>query len=120
MSALHVVALPGIEPGLFRGYAMILELEGEEAPLTEEETAGWDAFAADAKAHAFMSTSRSVVVLGPYNSTETVPAGPCPSYMDSLGLRLSAEPILGVCQVNGCERPTLDSDYCEVHKDPAL
>lgn len=35
-------------------------------------------------------------------------------------VRLSVEPILGVCQVKGCERPTVDSDYCEVHKDPQL
>jgi hypothetical protein len=86
VSVLHVVPLPGIDPTVWRGFSMILELsEGEPAP-SEQETEQWQNFAALAGARGIVITDREMVVLAPLPPRgEPIEPGPCPFYMPTPG-----------------------------------
>ena len=80
MAVLHLVPLPGIEPGLFRGFAMIVELSAAEPAPSETEATAWESFAALAGARAVIVVQRNLVVLGAPDAYPVEP-GPCPIYM---------------------------------------
>lgn len=87
---LHLVPLPGKEPGLSSGFAMILELDKNETEIDAPGVAEWKLFAGDLGARGLFITNRNLVILSHYEGPKIVP-GPCPSYMEGLGIAYTCD-----------------------------